>query len=71
MQDLAITLEKKLKTNRLSIPSLPENAVKLRKLAANPNASIKDITELIGQDASTSAPLRSHFFSYTKLLVGY
>ena len=57
MQDLAITLEKKLKTNRLSIPSLPENAVKLRKLAANPNASIKDITELIGQDASTSAQI--------------
>ena len=57
MQDLAITLENKLKSNRLSIPSLPENAIKLRKLAANPNASIKDLTELIAHDASTSAQI--------------
>lgn len=57
MQDIAITLEQKLKTNRLSIPSLPENAIKLRKLAADPQATLKDVTDLIGHDASTSAQI--------------
>lgn len=57
MQDLFITIEQKLKSNRLTIPSLPENAVRLRRLASDPNATLKDVSELISQDANTSAQI--------------
>lgn len=57
MQNLEVTLEQKLKSGRLTLPSLPENAVKLRRIASDPNSSIKDISDLIGQDASISAQI--------------
>lgn len=57
MQDIGSTIREKLKTGKISLPSLPDNAVKLRMLAADPKSTMNDLAVLIGHDASVSAQL--------------
>ncbi len=57
MLDIGTTIKEKLKAGKISLPSLPDNAIKLRSVAANPNSSLKDLALLIGHDAGVSAQL--------------
>ncbi len=57
MQDIGSTIREKLKTGKISLPSLPDNAAKLRSLAADPKSTLNDLAILIGHDASVSAQL--------------
>ncbi len=56
-RDIGSTIREKLKTGKVALPSLPDNAVKLRNLASDPRSSINDIAVLIGHDAGVSAQL--------------
>ncbi|MBQ8707109.1 MAG: HDOD domain-containing protein [Succinivibrionaceae bacterium] len=57
MQDIGATIRDKLRTGKISLPSLPDNAVKLRNLASDPKSTLNDLAVLIGHDASVSAQL--------------
>lgn len=46
-----------LENNRLVLPSLPEIAVKVRKIVDNPDASAKQLADVISQDAAIAAKL--------------
>lgn len=57
MHDITSIIAQKLKTNTLKMPSLPENALKIRRMAGDPNVSLRDLTNLISLDANISAQL--------------
>ncbi len=57
MSDMCSTIEAKLQSGKIILPSLPEITIQVRKIAANPNATIKDLSEFICQDAGISAQL--------------
>lgn len=42
-------------TDRLVLPTMPEMALRVREVADNPKASVKDLTEVIGFDAALTA----------------
>lgn len=42
-------------TDRLVLPTMPEMALKVREVADDPNASIKDLTAVIANDAALTA----------------
>ncbi len=44
-----------IETDKLLLPTLPEMAIKVREVAGDPNASIKQLATIIGQDAALTA----------------
>ncbi len=57
MTDMCSTIEEKLRLGKINLPSLPETVIQLRKIASNPNSTIKELSEFICQDAGLSAQL--------------
>lgn len=52
---LLVSLLKKLKDDALVLPTLPEVAMRVQEVVANPNSSLKQVGDIIGQDAAISA----------------
>lgn len=52
---LLVGLLKKLKNNALVLPTLPEVAMRVQEVVGRPDASLKQVVEVIGQDAAISA----------------
>ncbi|MCL1146043.1 HDOD domain-containing protein [Shewanella sp. 10N.261.52.F9] len=50
-----VGLLKKLKSDALILPTLPEVAMRVQEVVAKEDASLKDIANIIGQDAAISA----------------
>lgn len=56
-QDLLRTLETEIASNRLVLPTLPEIALRVRELMAQPDCSTTQLARLIGTDAALAARL--------------
>ncbi|KFZ39278.1 histidine kinase [Shewanella mangrovi] len=54
---LLVGLLKKLKSDTLVLPTLPEVAIRVQEVVGQPNSSLKQVAEVIGQDAAISARL--------------
>ncbi|QSX32836.1 HDOD domain-containing protein [Shewanella avicenniae] len=54
---LLVGLLKKLKSDTLVLPTLPEVAIRVQEVVAKPESSLKQVAEMIGQDAAISARL--------------
>ncbi|MBR9726500.1 HDOD domain-containing protein [Shewanella intestini] len=52
---LLVGLLKKLKNDALVLPTLPEVAMRVQEVVASPNTSLKQVGDVIGQDAAISA----------------
>ncbi|NKF49738.1 HDOD domain-containing protein [Shewanella sp. WXL01] len=52
---LLVGLLKKLKDDALVLPTLPEVAMRVQEVVASPNSSLKQVGDIIGQDAAISA----------------
>lgn len=52
---LLVGLLKKLKADALILPTLPEVAMRVQEVVSHPDASPKQVAEIIGQDAAISA----------------
>ncbi|MCL1088263.1 HDOD domain-containing protein [Shewanella profunda] len=52
---LLVGLLKKLKDDALVLPTLPEVAMRVQEVVGRPDASLKQVAEVIGQDAAISA----------------
>ncbi|WP_394129563.1 HDOD domain-containing protein [Shewanella maritima] len=52
---LLVGLLKKLKDDALVLPTLPEVAMRVQEVVASPDSSLKQVGEIIGQDAAISA----------------
>ncbi|MDO6640087.1 HDOD domain-containing protein [Shewanella sp. 5_MG-2023] len=52
---LLVGLLKKLKDDALVLPTLPEVAMRVQEVVSNPNSSLKQVGDIIGQDAAISA----------------
>ena len=52
---LLVGLLKKLKDDALVLPTLPEVAMRVQEVVGRPEASLKQVAEVIGQDAAISA----------------
>ena len=52
---LLVGLLKKLKDDSLVLPTLPEVAMRVQEVVAQPDTSLKQVGEIIGQDAAISA----------------
>ncbi|WP_108945923.1 HDOD domain-containing protein [Shewanella halifaxensis] len=50
-----VGLLKKLKSDALVLPTLPEVAMRVQEVVADKDASLKDVANIIGQDAAISA----------------
>ncbi|MCL1036202.1 HDOD domain-containing protein [Shewanella submarina] len=56
-QQILVGLLRKLKNDTLVLPTLPEAAMQVQEIAGRPDASLKQVAEIIGHDASMSARL--------------
>lgn len=56
-QDLLRTLETEIANNRLVLPSMPEMALRVRELLAQPECSAAQLARVIGTDAALAARL--------------
>ncbi|MCD8475272.1 MAG: HDOD domain-containing protein, partial [Shewanella fodinae] len=54
---LLVSLLKKLKYDTLVLPTLPEVAIRVQEVMSRQDSSLKQIAEVIGQDAAISARL--------------
>ncbi|MCH1920186.1 HDOD domain-containing protein [Shewanella sp. A3A] len=54
---LLVGLLKKLKSDTLVLPTLPEVAIRVQEVVGQSNSGLKDVAEVIGQDAAISARL--------------
>ena len=54
---LLVGLLKKLKSDTLVLPTLPEVAIRVQEVVGQADSSLKDVAEVIGQDAAISARL--------------
>lgn len=54
---LLVGLLKKLKSDTLVLPTLPEVAIRVQEVVSQADSSLKDVSEVIGQDAAISARL--------------
>lgn len=52
---LLVGLLKKLKDDALILPTLPEVAMRVQEVVGRPDSSLKQVAEIIGQDAAISA----------------
>ncbi|AZQ09693.1 MULTISPECIES: HDOD domain-containing protein [Shewanella] len=52
---LLVGLLKKLKDDALVLPTLPEVAMRVQEVVGRPDSSLKQVAEIIGQDAAISA----------------
>lgn len=52
---LLVGLLKKLKNNALVLPTLPEVAMRVQEVVGRPDANLRQVAEVIGQDAAISA----------------
>lgn len=56
-QQILVGLLRKLKSDTLVLPTLPEAAMQVQEVAGRPDASLKQVAEIISHDASMSARL--------------
>lgn len=56
-QNLLKVIEDDIKSNRLILPSLPEVAIKVRSMAANPDCSVNALAAEVVKDATIAARL--------------
>lgn len=56
-EQLLAAIEKDIAQNRLILPTLPEVAIRVRQLLAQPECSVKQLTVAIGSDAGMAARL--------------
>ncbi|MGL4474406.1 MAG: HDOD domain-containing protein [Shewanella sp.] len=56
-QQLLVRLLRKLKDDTLVLPTLPEVAMRVQEVTARSDSSLKQVAEVIGQDAAISARL--------------
>ena len=52
---LLVSLLKKLKADALVLPTLPEVAMRVQEVVSRPDSSLKQVGDIIGQDAAISA----------------
>ena len=56
-QDFLAKIRDDIKYNRLALPTLPEVAMKVRKVVENPNASVSQMAKVLNADPALSARL--------------
>ncbi len=56
-QNLLKVIEDDIKSNRLILPSLPEVAIKVRSMAADPDCSVNSLAAEVAKDATIAARL--------------
>lgn len=54
-EKVALAITDAIETDELVLPTMPEMALKVREVAENPNASVKQLANVIGSDAALTA----------------
>lgn len=54
-EKVALAITDAIETDELVLPTMPEMALKVREVAENPNASVKQLADVIGSDAGLTA----------------
>ncbi len=54
---LLVGLLRKLKNDTLVLPTLPEVAMRVQEVVSRPDSSLREVADIIGQDAAISARL--------------